>query len=236
MKQKCSRVTPDFAEAQDHPPNGDRHGARATSRTSPAGSSSLTLASTRTPSPAPRMARSCPYWAKRLGRDELHRAAGERAQRHPALPARRRPSRARRALLHGHRRNVPALSERQAPPAPHRDRRGPSACIQRRDRRIHLRASRDTGCGLRFVRAMAFPVGGLASLLIAIPFSRSVAAFPESGGPATYGRVFGAWPGSSSAGSTMSPGRRPSPPTLTCSFPISRAGGLALTAEWRASC
>ena len=36
-----------------------------------------------------------------------------------------------------------------------------------------------------------FPLVGLASLLIAIPFSRSVAAFPESGGPATYGRVFG---------------------------------------------
>ena len=40
-----------------------------------------------------------------------------------------------------------------------------------------------------------FPLVGLASLLIAIPFSRSVAAFPESGGPATYGRVFGALPG-----------------------------------------
>jgi basic amino acid/polyamine antiporter, APA family len=36
-----------------------------------------------------------------------------------------------------------------------------------------------------------FALVGLASLLIAIPFSRSVAAFPESGGPATYGRVFG---------------------------------------------
>jgi amino acid transporter len=36
-----------------------------------------------------------------------------------------------------------------------------------------------------------FPIVGLASLLIAIPFSRSVAAFPESGGPATYGRAFG---------------------------------------------
>lgn len=36
-----------------------------------------------------------------------------------------------------------------------------------------------------------FPIVGIASLLIAIPFSRSVAAFPESGGPATYGRVFG---------------------------------------------
>ena len=36
-----------------------------------------------------------------------------------------------------------------------------------------------------------FPLVGLASLLIAIPFSRSVAAFPDNGGPATYGRVFG---------------------------------------------
>ena len=36
-----------------------------------------------------------------------------------------------------------------------------------------------------------FPLVGLASLLIAIPFSRAVAAFPQSGGPATYGRVFG---------------------------------------------
>ncbi|MCH8617325.1 APC family permease [Sphingomonas sp. SM33] len=36
-----------------------------------------------------------------------------------------------------------------------------------------------------------FPLVGIASLLIAIPFCRSVAAFPESGGPATYGRVFG---------------------------------------------
>lgn len=40
-----------------------------------------------------------------------------------------------------------------------------------------------------------FPLVGLASLLIAIPFSRSVAAFPESGGPATYGRIFGTLPG-----------------------------------------
>ena len=40
-----------------------------------------------------------------------------------------------------------------------------------------------------------FPLVGLASLLIAIPFSRSVAAFPESGGPATYGRVFGTFAG-----------------------------------------
>ena len=36
-----------------------------------------------------------------------------------------------------------------------------------------------------------FPLVGLASLLIAVPFAQSVAAFPESGGPATYGRVFG---------------------------------------------
>ena len=40
-----------------------------------------------------------------------------------------------------------------------------------------------------------FPLVGLASLLIAIPFARSVAAFPESGGPATYGRVFGSLAG-----------------------------------------
>jgi APA family basic amino acid/polyamine antiporter len=40
-----------------------------------------------------------------------------------------------------------------------------------------------------------FPLVGFASLLIAIPFSRSVAAFPESGGPATYGRVFGSFAG-----------------------------------------
>lgn len=36
-----------------------------------------------------------------------------------------------------------------------------------------------------------FPLVGIASFLIAVPFSRSVAAFPENGGPATYGRVFG---------------------------------------------
>lgn len=40
-----------------------------------------------------------------------------------------------------------------------------------------------------------FPLVGIASLLIAIPFSRSVAAFPENGGPATYGRVFGSLAG-----------------------------------------
>ena len=40
-----------------------------------------------------------------------------------------------------------------------------------------------------------FPLVGIASLLIAIPFCRSVAAFPENGGPATYGRVFGALSG-----------------------------------------
>lgn len=36
-----------------------------------------------------------------------------------------------------------------------------------------------------------FPIVGLAALLIIIPFTWSVAAFPESGGPAAYGRVFG---------------------------------------------
>jgi basic amino acid/polyamine antiporter, APA family len=40
-----------------------------------------------------------------------------------------------------------------------------------------------------------FPLVALGSMLIVWPFARSVAAFPESGGPATYGRVFGRLPG-----------------------------------------
>ena len=40
-----------------------------------------------------------------------------------------------------------------------------------------------------------FPLVGLAALLVIIPFSRSVAAFPESGGPAAYGAVFGRFAG-----------------------------------------
>ncbi len=36
-----------------------------------------------------------------------------------------------------------------------------------------------------------FPLVAILSLLIVLPFARSVAAFPDSGGPATYGRVFG---------------------------------------------
>jgi len=36
-----------------------------------------------------------------------------------------------------------------------------------------------------------FPLVALGSMLIVLPFARSVAAFPESGGPVTYGRVFG---------------------------------------------
>lgn len=40
-----------------------------------------------------------------------------------------------------------------------------------------------------------FPLVGLGALLIVWPFAQSVAAFPESGGPATYGRVFGRLPG-----------------------------------------
>ena len=40
-----------------------------------------------------------------------------------------------------------------------------------------------------------FPIVALGSMLIVWPFARSVAAFPESGGPATYGRVFGRLPG-----------------------------------------
>ncbi len=36
-----------------------------------------------------------------------------------------------------------------------------------------------------------FPSVAILSLLIILPFARSAAAFPQSGGPATYGRVFG---------------------------------------------
>lgn len=40
-----------------------------------------------------------------------------------------------------------------------------------------------------------FPIVGLASLLIIVPFARSAAAFPVSGGPAAYGAVFGRFAG-----------------------------------------
>lgn len=36
-----------------------------------------------------------------------------------------------------------------------------------------------------------FPLIALGGMLVVWPFARSVAAFPQSGGPATYGRVFG---------------------------------------------
>ena len=36
---------------------------------------------------------------------------------------------------------------------------------------------------------LLFPIVGLAALLIIVPFTWSAAAFPESGGPAAYGRV-----------------------------------------------
>src|SRR4029453_13480418 len=36
-----------------------------------------------------------------------------------------------------------------------------------------------------------FPLVALGAMLVIWPFASSVAAFPESGGPATYGRVFG---------------------------------------------
>ena len=42
---------------------------------------------------------------------------------------------------------------------------------------------------------LLFPIVACAALLIIIPFSRSVAAFPESGGPAAYGAVFGRFVG-----------------------------------------
>lgn len=40
-----------------------------------------------------------------------------------------------------------------------------------------------------------FPIVGFAALLIIVPFTWSVAAFPESGGPAAYGAVFGRFVG-----------------------------------------
>jgi amino acid transporter len=40
-----------------------------------------------------------------------------------------------------------------------------------------------------------FPLVALLSLAIIIPFARSAGAFPESGGPAEYGRVFGRFAG-----------------------------------------
>jgi APA family basic amino acid/polyamine antiporter len=40
-----------------------------------------------------------------------------------------------------------------------------------------------------------FPLVAIASLLIIVPFARSAGAFPESGGPAAYGAVFGRFVG-----------------------------------------
>ena len=40
-----------------------------------------------------------------------------------------------------------------------------------------------------------FPLVALGAMLIVWPFAQSAAAFPESGGPATYGRVFGRFAG-----------------------------------------
>ena len=40
-----------------------------------------------------------------------------------------------------------------------------------------------------------FPIVGFAALLIIVPFTWSAAAFPDNGGPAIYGRVFGRWVG-----------------------------------------
>jgi amino acid transporter len=42
---------------------------------------------------------------------------------------------------------------------------------------------------------LLFPIVGLAAMLIIIPFSWTVAAFPQSGGPAVYGAVFGRFTG-----------------------------------------
>jgi amino acid transporter len=42
---------------------------------------------------------------------------------------------------------------------------------------------------------LLFPIVAFAAMLIVIPFSLSAAAFPESGGPAAYGAVFGRFAG-----------------------------------------
>jgi amino acid transporter len=42
---------------------------------------------------------------------------------------------------------------------------------------------------------LLFPLVAFVSLLIIVPFARSAGAFPESGGPAEYGRVFGRFVG-----------------------------------------
>jgi APA family basic amino acid/polyamine antiporter len=42
---------------------------------------------------------------------------------------------------------------------------------------------------------LLFPIVGLAAMLIIIPFSWTVAAFPQSGGPAAYGGAFGRFVG-----------------------------------------
>src|SRR5919112_2327971 len=42
---------------------------------------------------------------------------------------------------------------------------------------------------------LLFPIVGIAAMLIIIPFTWTVAAFPESGGPAAYGAVFGRFTG-----------------------------------------
>ena len=36
---------------------------------------------------------------------------------------------------------------------------------------------------------------GISALVVIVPFARSAAQFPENGGPATYGLVFGRLPG-----------------------------------------
>src|SRR4029453_119386 len=98
-------------------------------------------------------------------------------------------------MLHGYRRNVPALSEPQA--LPRRIGVGGALLLAFNGAigasifALPGTLAADFGTSAPWL----FPIVGIASLLIAIPFSRSVAAFPDSGGPATYGRVFGSLAG-----------------------------------------
>src|SRR4029453_5980002 len=125
----------------------------------------------------------------------LHGAASKRTARHSALPAGRRPRRTWRELLHGHCGHLPALSEPKG--LPRRIGIGGALLLAFNGAigasifALPATLAADFGT----LAPWLFPIIGIASLLIAIPFSRSVAAFPESGGRARHGRVFGSLAG-----------------------------------------
>ena len=187
MRREVRAVTPDFARLQDHPSNGDRHraGRRAGHR-----QPGLRALRGHRRGPGDRLgarragALSGP---KRLGRESF--TALQASERTGILHCRLDGD---RVILGGHCvtvivGNVPALTERQSLPR----RIGVGAVL------LLASTARSARPSSRFPATLAadfgtfspwlFPIVGLAALLITIPFSRSVAAFPESGGPATYG-------------------------------------------------